>query len=239
MSTLDLLPYRNIVVLTGAGMSVASGLPTYRGKGGLWKNGEFDSRATAEGIQADLMATWELFLPMRAACREATPNEGHRALAALEAALPLDASFTLITQNVDGLHTRAGSQSVVELHGNILRSRCSDPECSNPAFSDERDYPGLCTVCGGKLRPDIVLFGEMIPDEASWRMQRALRDVDLFISIGTSGLVLPAAQMVDFANLNGAMTVEFNLQPSGVFQKFIEGPAEVTLARELANLTAT
>ena len=237
MPLLDYQAYHHIVVLTGAGLSVGSGLPTYRGKNGLWKDGRVDPRATAQGIKEDLMGCWELFLPLRAGAKEAQPNDGHRALATFEASLPSDCSFTLITQNVDGLHKRAGSRNVVELHGNILRSRCNDENCQSASCEDERDYQTCCTTCGGRLRPDIVLFGEMIPLDASWPMKMAMREVDLFLSIGTSGTVLPAATMVDYANENGAMTVEFNVERSGKFRHFVEGPAEVTVPQELGGVT--
>lgn len=233
MPILDYRKYQHIVVLTGAGMSVGSGLPTYRGKNGLWKDGEVHPLATADGIRHDLMACWEMFLPLRAGAKEAQPNEGHRALAAFEASLSAEQSFTLITQNVDGLHSRAGSRNLVELHGNIVRSRCNDENCRSVPIEDPRDYPGLCTTCGGRLRPDIVLFGEPIPLDASWAMKMAMREVDLFLAIGTSGTVLPAAMMVDYADLNGATTVEFNLEPSGNFGHFVPGPAERTLPQEL------
>lgn len=235
MPILDYRSFHEIVVLTGAGLSVGSGLPTYRGKNGLWKDGEIDPRATAQGIRENLMASWELFLPLRAGVVKAQPNDGHRALAAFEASLPSDRNFTIVTQNVDGLHQKAGSKNVVELHGNIARSRCFSDNCSCESMVDERDYQALCPVCGGPLRPDIVLFGEMIPVEASWPMKQALRGVDLFLSIGTSGLVLPAAAMVESARFNEAVTIEFNLEPSGNFEHFVEGPAELTLPRELTS----
>lgn len=235
MPLIDYRSFRHIVVLTGAGLSVGSGLPTYRGKNGLWKDGEIHPRATADGIRTDLMGCWEFFLPLRAAALEASPNAGHLALARFEASLPPETQFTLITQNVDGLHRRAGTRNLVELHGSIMRSRCSDEGCASSPVDDTRDYPGLCTACGGKLRPDIVLFGEMIPLEASHQMRKALRDVDLFMAVGTSGTVLPAAMMVDYAKGSGAATVEFNLQPSGNFSHFVEGESDQTLPRELAS----
>ncbi len=234
MPLLDYRSFRHVVVLTGAGLSVGSGLPTYRGKDGLWKDGEIHPLASADGIRSDLMGCWDFFLPLRAGALQASPNAGHLALVEFEASLPLETEFTLITQNVDGLHRRAGTLNLVELHGNITRSRCNNEACSAEPIEDQRDYAGLCTVCGGRLRPDIVLFGEMLPVEATWGMKKALRKVDLFIAIGTSGTVLPAAMMVDYAQSNGAVTVEFNLESSGNFRHFVPGPSEETLPRELA-----
>lgn len=218
--------FRNIVVLTGAGLSTGSGLPTYRGKNGLWKDGVVDPRATAEGIESDLLGVWEFFLPMKEELLKVEPNAGHLALAAFERSLPQGSNFLLVTQNVDGLHRRAGSRNVVELHGSLLRSRCTQELCGEPS-DDLRLYPGICTRCGARLRPDIVLFGEAVT--AVPVVRKALGSADLFLAVGTSGTVMPAAMMVDYARELGAVTVEFNLEPSGRFDHFVEGPAESTL----------
>ena len=218
--------FRNIVVLTGAGLSTGSGLPTYRGKNGLWKDGVVDPRATAEGIESDLLGVWEFFLPMKEELLKVEPNAGHLALAAFERSLPQGSNFLLVTQNVDGLHRRAGSRNVVELHGSLLRSRCTQELCGEPS-DDLRLYPGICTRCGARLRPDIVLFGEAVT--AVPVVRKALSSADLFLAVGTSGTVMPAAMMVDYAKELGAVTVEFNLEPSGRFDHFVEGPAESTL----------
>ncbi len=228
---IDYRAFKNIVILTGAGLSAGSGLPTYRGKNGLWKDGKVDPRATAEGIQASPHGVWELFLPMREELLKVEPNAGHLALAKFERSLPEDTNFTIITQNVDNLHRRAGSRNVVELHGNLLRSRCTQELCRSESFDDARLYGGICTTCGAVLRPDIVLFGEAVP--AMDLVRKALMSVDLFVGVGTSGTVMPAAMMVDYAKLNDAVTVEFNLEPSGSFSHFVEGPAEETLPREI------
>ena len=228
---IDYRGFKNIVVLTGAGLSAGSGLPTYRGKNGLWKDGKVDPRATAEGFAANPRGVWELFLPMREELLKVEPNAGHLALAQFERSLPEGTNFTLITQNVDNLHRRAGSRNIVELHGNLLRSRCSEELCRSESFDDPRTYGGICTICGATLRPDIVLFGEAVP--AMGLLRKALMEVDLFLGIGTSGTVMPAAMMVDYAKLNEAVTVEFNLESSGSFEHFIEGPSEETLPREL------
>lgn len=228
---LDLTRYRQIVFLTGAGISAASGLRTYRGTDGLWKEEDADARATAEGFARDPLGAWRLFGPLRKAARDALPNPAHVALAELEQRLE-GASVTIITQNVDGLHQRAGSRGVIELHGSVHRTRCSDPACALAPF-DDHDVPDAvppCPRCGAALRPDVVFFGEAIPAEAEWHAKRSLRDCDLFVAIGTSGTVSPAASFVRSAEYAGAHTVLVNLEPMQprhpAFQREILGRAE-------------
>lgn len=203
--------YSNIVILTGAGVSAGSGLPTYRGPGGLWTP-ELAKQATVEAFEADPTIIWRLFGPMRLAVQKAEPNEAHRALMRLSQRKRI----TLITQNVDGLHQRAGHEDVVERHGNITRTRCANDRCGLRPFHDEaahlEELP-RCPECASPLRPDIVLFGEMIPAEAGWRAKRSLRDVDLFLAVGTSGTVAPAAGFARSARYAGARTVLVNLEP--------------------------
>jgi NAD-dependent deacetylase len=159
-----------------------------------------------------------------------------------EASLAPGTRFTLVTQNVDGLHTAAGSTSVVEYHGSGMRSRCSDPRCSLPPFRDLQcsgDSVPLCPRCGSPLRPDIVLFGEAIPRAAADTVEDALDSCELFIAVGTSGTVWPAAMFVNVAHSHGARTVYINLQPlaslggSGNFDEEYIGPAEELLPRML------
>jgi NAD-dependent deacetylase len=177
---------------------------------------------------------------MRAPIASALPNAAHRALARFEASLRERQSFLLVTQNVDGLHQRAGSKKVVELHGNIGSSRCADPECELKPFPDEESHAGgvpRCPVCSGILRPDVVLFGEAIPPFASWQAKRALRECDLFISVGTSGVVFPAADFVRSAQYAGARTIYVNLEPitppNPAFEEIHLGKAEELLPRLL------
>ena len=177
-----------MVVLTGAGVSVASGLRPYRGPGGLWTDQpELAARMTAGAAPDDL---WHLFGPLRGELARAEPNAAHRALAALEARVPL----TVITQNIDGLHQRAGSQSVVELHGALGRSRCV--ACDRVTEDLVPHVTAPRCECGGALRPDVVLFEEPLPVDAEYAAKRALRDCDLFLAIGTSGTVSPASNFV-------------------------------------------
>ena len=237
---IELSNYRNIVILTGAGVSAGSGLPTYRGPGGVWHDHNVAEYGTIEALQENPDKTWGLFGPMRTAVRHAEPNEAHLALARAEGLMHPDQKFVLVTQNVDGLHQRAGSKAVLELHGDIGTSRCIDESCSLRPFQDEADHTSAtsqCPVCGKQLRPGIVLFGEPIPALASWTAKRALRECDLFIAAGTSGLVSPAADMVRSAAYSGARTVLVNLEPTDrenpAFQEKYYGPAEVLLPQLL------
>ena len=209
----DLSRYKHIVVLTGAGVSAASGLPTYRGAGGLWERDGLASLATEEAWQKTPNEVWKLFGGLRSQVRAVDPNGAHTALAQMEELACGD--FTLITQNVDGLHGRAGSKNVIELHGNIHQTRCSDAECKSDSFTDEAEYAEvpLCSLCSAILRPDIVLFGEALPVLADHLATRALRDCDLFIAVGTSGTVSPASRFVRSAEYAGAHTMFVNLEP--------------------------
>jgi NAD-dependent deacetylase len=237
---LDLKDFRRIVVLTGAGISAGSGLRTYRGPGGVWDEHDVQRLGHADALASRPQDTWRLYGAMRAPVLAAVPNAAHRALAAWEASLAADRQFLLVTQNVDGLHQQAGSTRVVELHGNLMRTRCSNDVCGFEPRRDEQahaDRLPLCPTCGSALRPDIVLFGESIPALASWTVKRALRDCDLFIAVGTSGLVTPAAIYVRSAAYAGARTVLVNLEPmvppNPAFQEQHLGPAEVLLPQLL------
>jgi NAD-dependent deacetylase len=216
MNPLGVDAYRNIVVLTGAGVSVASGLRPYRGPGGLWEEAGVADLATPEALAARPGDVWRLFGSLRALARAARPNAAHEALAAVERRLGEGASFTLVTQNVDGLHQRAGSRNVIELHGSAFRTRCGSDTCELRPFEDEDPHEGStpkCPLCGGILRPDVVLFDEAIPGGAEWHAKRALRDCDLFLAVGTSGTVSPASGFVRAAEFARARTVLVNLEP--------------------------
>lgn len=225
---------RNVVVLTGAGVSVASGLKPYRGPGGVWTtNPELASRLSA-GVDAETL--WAVTCDWRREVAMAEPNAAHRALATFEGnVVGRGGAFTLITQNVDGLHTKAGSRNVIEFHGTLKRSRCA-AACGAEAFADERDEGPVptCERCGAPVRPDIVLFDEMIGALEDWTAKRALRDADLFVAIGTSGTVSPASNFVRSAAYAGAHTVLINLEApdSAPFAEVIRGEAQ-TLVPEL------
>lgn len=179
----------------------------------MWTEGGDPSLATVEGFNADPSAAWKLFGPMRHAARAAAPNAAHRALA--DAARRCSGDFTVITQNVDGLHQRAGSASVIEIHGSLFRSRCADATCTLVTFEDF-EYAGdvpRCPICAGPIRPDVVFFNEPMPVAEEWAVKKALRDVDLFVAVGTSGTVSPASSFVRSAAYNNARTIYVNLEP--------------------------
>ena len=204
--------YQRVVILTGAGVSVASGLPTYRGPGGLWENEELAKIVHAESIPTRLPELWKLYSERRATALSVGPNAAHRAIADAQTRWP--GQVFVITQNVDNLHQRAGSENVIELHGSGFRTRCT--KCSRAPFYDESSYDGapLCTVCGAPLRPDVVLFGETLPDKAIEQATAALRGCDLFLVVGTSSVVIPAAYLLLDAYDAGAHCVSVNIEPS-------------------------
>jgi NAD-dependent deacetylase len=212
---IDIRQYKNIVILTGAGVSAASGIRTYRGKDGVWNEYDVQEYGHVDRLRDKPERVWQLFGPLRTQLKTAQPNPAHISLAKLEQSLDARQSFTLITQNVDGLHQLAGCKNIIELHGTIRKTRCTQAECPSPAFEDndphDKDVP-CCPTCGSVLRPDIVLFGEQIPVQQSWQTKRALRDCDLFISVGTSGTVSPAANFVRSAEYAGARTIYVNLE---------------------------
>jgi NAD-dependent deacetylase len=216
MKPLGVDKYRNVVVLTGAGVSVASGLRPYRGPGGLWEEAGVAELATPKALAERPDDVWRLFGSVRVAARAAQPNAAHEALAAFERRLGDGAQLTLITQNIDQLHQRAGSRNVIELHGSVFRTRCTSDACDLQPFDDEdphADSPPRCPRCGAGLRPDVVLFDEAIPGGVEWQAKRALRDCDFFLAVGTSGTVSPASNFVRAAEFERARTVLVNLEP--------------------------
>lgn len=207
---------RSVAVLTGAGISAESGVPTFRDPGGLWERFRPEELANVQAFlrNPDLVQRWYAY--RRRLVREVEPNPGHYALVELERMVP---DFALITQNVDNLHRQAGSRRVVELHGNLLRSYCID--CGRPA--DEVDLeaaaegkPVRCPACGGLIRPDVVWFGELLPEEALAEAYAACERAEVFLSVGTSAVVYPAAGLPLEAKRAGAYVAEINLQPSAI-----------------------
>lgn len=199
---------RAVVVLTGAGISAESGVPTFRGNEGIWAKFRPEDLATMSAFIANAKLVWEWYNWRRELIRQVKPNPGHYALVELAKWFP---SFTLVTQNVDGLHRQAGSESVLELHGNILHNKCAD--CNRPiGEGDDIDPAAIptCQVCGGKVRPDVVWFGEQLPEETIEAAFEAAEAADLFFSIGTSALVHPAATLPVIAKRHGAVLVEVN-----------------------------
>jgi NAD-dependent deacetylase len=200
---------RHVVVSTGAWVSAESGVPTFRGEDGIWKKMKPEELATFDAFQRNPELVWEWYQHRRDIIDKIQPNPGH--FAVVEMAALFD-DFCLITQNVDGLHRQAGSPDVVELHGNIRRNRCID--CGTMNYDIEfAEFPPKCT-CGGRLRPDVVWFGELLPHKALERAQMVSQSCDLFFTVGTSGVVQPAASLPLIARKHGAYVVEINLEPT-------------------------
>jgi NAD-dependent deacetylase len=199
------------MVVTGAGMSAESGVPTFRdAQHGLWARFRPEELATREAFEADPDTVWSWYEWRRDLVARAQPNEGHRALAQLESLVP---QLTLVTQNVDGLHERAGSREVVEFHGNLFANRClAGHEVHQVPRPSAR--PPRCPVCGNLVRPDVVWFGEAIPESALATAVASAEDCDVFLSVGTSSLVYPAAGLAHRAREAGAVTVEINPDPT-------------------------
>jgi NAD-dependent deacetylase len=204
---MDLASYRNIVLLTGAGISQSAGLPTYRGPGGLWTDPALEALSHVDALSSRRVETCTMFWRFHQSIGQAVPSAAHRTLAAFEARLPQAANFLLITQNVDSLHQRAGSRRVCEYHGTLARWRCEG--CGAELEPPDGDPP---VHCGQLMRPAAVLFGELIPAGAEHAAKRALRDCDLFVAIGTSGTVSPASSFVRSAEYSGARRILLNLE---------------------------
>jgi NAD-dependent deacetylase len=216
----------NIVILTGAGISAESGLATFRGPGGLWEEHRVEDVCTPNALARDPGLVHRFYDERRAALKTVEPNAAHRALARLDAEWP--GALLIVTQNVDDLHERAGAKRLIHMHGALLSALCAD--CGDRGVWEGRLSPG--TACGAcdslSLRPDIVFFGEM--PYAIDAIYRAIGSADLFVSIGTSGAVYPAAGFVEAAQLAGAQTLELNLEPSAgsaMFHQTRFGPAGV------------
>jgi NAD-dependent deacetylase len=194
------------VVLTGAGISAESGVATFRGGDGLWDKFSPQELASVDAFMANPKLVWEWYLFRRNVVTQAKPNAGHLTLAAMERRMT---DFTLITQNVDNLHQEAGSERVIELHGNIKRNKCL--RCGAPIgeIDIDPDQLPLCS-CGGQIRPDVVWFGEMLPEDALQISLNTAAHAQLFFSIGTSAVVYPAADLPITAKRCGAYLVEIN-----------------------------
>jgi NAD-dependent deacetylase len=227
MQTISITANDRVFVLTGAGISAESGLPTFRASDGLWEGHRIEDVCTPEAWSRNPAKVWEFYSARRASAHRASPNPGHFALAELESRL--QGRFFLCTQNVDDLHERAGSANLLHMHGELARSRCED-DCGAPPVEDRAVYASLAEVgrcrCGGLLRPHIVFFGE-VPLGLE-RIQREIDKATLMLVIGTSGSVYPAANFVHWARQNGARTVYVGPEPplnASAFTHSIEGNA--------------
>jgi NAD-dependent deacetylase len=235
----------HVLVLTGAGISAESGVPTFRDAGGLWEGHDVTAVASPEGFARDPLLVWRFYSQRRAGMAGIEPNAAHRTLVDLERRL--GERFLLATQNVDGLHAAAGSERMLEMHGGLMRSRCT--RCDRPPFADMTAYrPDVAPLCGqckargvdALLRPDIVWFGEMLPAGVLDRIEAFVSAAGprlVFVAIGTSGLVYPAAGLVDATRQVGGTSWLVNLDPPANASRFdhvVIGPA----ARELPGLFA-
>ncbi|PID84706.1 MAG: NAD-dependent protein deacylase [Chloroflexi bacterium] len=201
---------KQIVSLTGAGISAESGVPTFRqAQTGLWAQYDPQELATPHAFRRNPKLVWEWYAWRRELVSQAVPNAGHRALVTLEEHVP---QFTLITQNVDGLHEQAGSRHVIELHGNLMRAKCFTNGRLVTSWPETDDVPPRCPHCGGMLRPDVVWFGESLPVDTLETAVTQAQSCDVFLSIGTSSLVQPAASLPVEALRAQAICVEINPQ---------------------------
>lgn len=227
-----------VAVLTGAGVSAESGVPTFRGAGGLWEGHPVEEVATPEGFRSDASMVWRFYNMRRAALAKVKPNPGHHALVALEDRLGED-SFTLITQNIDALHHAAGSRHILELHGRLSRVRCT--MCSYLADRPGEQLADLprCPECNELLRPDVVWFNEMLP-QGIWREAcRRTEQCECFLVVGTSAVVYPAAGLIRMARAVGASVLEFNLEKtpaSASADVSLLGPSGQTLPEVIRRL---
>ncbi len=223
-----------IMVLTGSGVSAESGIPTFRDAlTGVWARFDPAALASRAGYLRDPARSWRWYAERRAHARAAAPNAAHRALAALERQAP---GMVVVTQNVDGLHQRAGSRKVIELHGSLERARCFDEDTPVDGWESLADAdastPPRCPRCGGPLRPDVVWFGEMLPPTVLRAAFDAAAGCDVFLSIGTSGIVEPAAWLPFIALERGATVIEVNPAPtplSAHATHVVRGPAGVVV----------
>lgn len=203
---------KSIAVLTGAGISAESGVPTFRDSlTGHWARFRPEELATPEAFQRNPSLVWNWYAERRSRLADVQPNPGHVALARIEARVP---AFMLATQNVDGLHHRAGSRNVLELHGNITRTICSVERCVIPVWPPTEETPPRCPNCRQWLRPDVVWFGEVLPGAELSAAREAAVTCDVFLAIGTSAVVYPAAGLIDEALDAGATVVEINPHPT-------------------------
>jgi NAD-dependent deacetylase len=244
MMNIDLSNYQQIVILTGAGISDTAGLRTDWEPGDMWKNNHAEHAGHVDRLKDHPEHIWQRFGPWRDKIEAARPNATHEMLAKLEKNLSSQQKFTLITQNIDGLHYQAGSRNVIELNGNIHRTKCANPDCLLIPFIDQHNHRNeapRCTYCGAPLRPDTVLSGEQIPAKRDWLAKHALQNCHLFIAIGVTDSTNPASSFARAADYAGARTININPEPMSPLNPFFEeaylGKAE-DLLPELFSVSA-
>lgn len=233
-------PASRVMAFTGAGVSAESGVATFRGAGGMWEGQPVEEVATPEAFRRDPLHVWRFYEARRTQARTVRPNPAHETLATWQARFP---TWTLATQNVDGLHQAAGSRDVLELHGGLWRVRC----CACGRRREDRtvplpELPPRCAACGGIERPDIVWFGEMLPRDVLEAASLAARDCQVLLVVGTSAVVYPAAGLVEIAASAGATVIEVNPQASALAHLadvVLRGPAGELLPRVAAALAAS
>ena len=222
--------FKRIVFFTGAGMSAESGVPTYRGAGGIWRAYDYRRYACQTAFAGDPEAVWEFHNFRRGLVAGCAPNAGHQLVARAEQVLPC---VTVVTQNIDGLHARAGSGKVLELHGNLWRVRCDRCGVTEQDGLVQRSEL-RCGGCGGWWRPDIVWFEDMLDESVVGAAAGAIRGCDLLVSVGTSAVVYPAARLPEQAQEGGALCIEINPEPtaaSHLYKVHLRGRATEMLAR--------
>jgi NAD-dependent deacetylase len=229
---------KHVAVLTGAGVSAESGVPTFRGEQGLWKKFRPEELANFDAFMQNPELVWEWYTFRKNIISSIDPNPGHHTLVKMESHFP---KFTLITQNVDGLHRRAGSQNILELHGNLMRNRCL--KCETIVQSEELEFEGSVPKCecGGMLRPDVVWFGEMLPQDVIHAAFLAAETCDVFFSLGTSAVVHPAASLPVTAKQSGAYLIEINPDATpltAITDETIHGPTGEIMPEIWDQLTA-
>ena len=230
-----------ITVLSGAGISAESGVPTFRGPGGLWDDESLVKLATPRGFMADPVRGWRFYDERRQNMAQSQPNPAHRAIARMEQA---GYDMVVITQNIDRLHQAAGSSRVIELHGTLWEIRCTNPACVSRPFENHdvplKDIPLVCGLCGSVMRPNVVFFEEMLDSHVISEADRRTKQTDLFIVVGTSGIVYPAAGFTHVARMSGAYIVEMNIEPTPltpICDETVLGPCGETLPGFFTRLT--
>jgi NAD-dependent deacetylase len=230
MSGPHLRDFNRIVFFTGAGMSAESGVPTYRGAGGIWKEYDYRRYACQDAFNRDPAAVWEFHNYRRRLVAACAPNLGHRIIAR---AGQRETRVTVVTQNIDGLHALAGSRDILELHGNLWRVRCDTCGVKQQDPHEPREQL-RCDGCGGWWRPDIVWFGDFLNDATLHSAKQLISSCDLFVSVGTSAVVYPAAHLPEYARAGKALRVEINpdeTPASDLYDVHLRGPATEMLTR--------